>query len=118
MLNTKEKGNVYENRCVSFLLANGINNIKQNYRCRMGEVDILGTDKGTLVFFEVKYRKNSKSGYAAEAVDYRKQKKICMVAAHYLMMNRLTLDTPVRFDVLAVDGSEITWYKNAFEYAM
>lgn len=115
---TKDKGNAYEDECVKFLIDNNITKIRRNYSCRMGEVDIIGYDGDTLVFFEVKYRKNGTSGFAAEAVDFRKQKKISMVAANYLMVNKLTLDTSVRFDVLAVDGINIKWYKNAFEYCL
>ncbi len=53
---------------------------------------------------------------AAAAVNDRKQHTISRVAAFYLVQNRLPEDTPCRFDVVAIDGEEITLYKNAFDY--
>lgn len=115
-MNTRVKGNEYELKCVKYLEKAGVSRIIRNYRCRSGEVDIIGYDKDTVVFFEVKYRSSSKSGFGSEAVGFSKQRKISKVAGYYLMANHLNMDTSVRFDVLSVDGDKITWYKNAFEY--
>ena len=69
-----------------------------------------------IVFFEIKYRKNDASGQPAEAVDYRKQRKICKVADYYRMMHQIGEFSPVRYDVVAICGTEITWYQNAFAH--
>ena len=55
-----------------------------NYRVRQGEIDIVGYEKGTLVFFEVKYRANAGNGLPQEAVSVAKQRQICRVALFYL----------------------------------
>lgn len=122
MDNMRQIGDAAELRCVSFLQDNGIKIIKKNYRCHIGEIDIVGwgdpgflADNGYLIFFEVKYRRGDKAGYAEAAVNYKKQRTISRVADFYMMENKLSMSTPVRFDVLAVDDN-IRWYKNAFEY--
>ena len=65
------------------------------------------------MFFEVKYR--TKSG-AVYAVNKTKQRQISKVALGYIMGKQLSLNTPVRFDVIAIDNTEIEWYKNAFNF--
>ena len=87
-----------------------------NFRIRRGEIDIVGRDGEYLVFFEVKYRRNGSSGSAAEAVNPVKQTQICRTADYYLSFHKISLDTPMRFDVVAIDGNEITWIRDAFPY--
>lgn len=117
-MNTREIGAQKEQQVCAYLLSVGIDIKEQNFRCRQGEVDIIGYDGEYLVFFEVKYRSNTKKGCAAEAVGYSKQKKMCRVADYYRMIHGCTDDTPIRFDVIAIDGEETTWIKNAFYYMM
>ncbi len=115
-MNTREIGAQKEQQVCAYLLSMGIDIKERNFRCRQGEVDIVGYDGEYLVFFEVKYRSNARKGSAAQAVGYTKQKKICRVADYYRMIHRCTDDTPIRFDVIAIDGEETTWIKNAFYY--
>lgn len=115
-MNTRKKGAEYEGIAIKYLRGQGITILERNYRNRKGEVDIVGKDGEYTVFFEVKYRKNSASGYPAEAVNYGKQKNICMVADYYRMIHKMGETAPVRYDVVAICGGEITWYKNAFEH--
>ena len=83
---------------------------------RFGEIDIIGYDREYLIFFEVKYRQGDSMGSAVEAVEYRKQQKICRVSDYYRMIHHCPTDTPVRFDVIAIDGDSIRWIRNAFDY--
>ena len=82
----------------------------------MGEIDIIGWDNGYLVFFEVKKRAGNGMSKASYAVNYTKQKQICKTALGYLTCKGFPMDTAIRFDVIAIDGEEINWYKNAFAY--
>jgi putative endonuclease len=82
----------------------------------MGEIDIIASDEGAICFVEVKYRKSSKAGYPAEAVNSKKQYTISRTADHYRMKNHLSENIQYRFDVISMIGDEITWYKNAFQY--
>lgn len=73
---------------------NGYRILEKNFRDRRGEIDLIAKDGRTLVFVEVKYRKNARNGYPEEAVDTRKQKKIRETAAYYVYKNRIPEYTP------------------------
>ena len=115
-MNKRKTGTVHEEMAGLFLNANRIRGLTYNYRTRIGEIDIIGYDGDVLVFFEVKYRSGSKAGYAAEAVDVRKQYRICRVSDQYMMTHHVKPDTQVRYDVIAMDGDNIDWIENAFDY--
>lgn len=55
-------------------------------------------------------------GDALAAVDYRKMKKICRVSDYYRLINKISEDCFIRYDVVAITGDKIEWIKNAFEY--
>lgn len=112
----KDIGKIYEEQCREYLKSKGIKVLEWNFRCRFGEIDIIGKDADYLIFFEVKARRTDNSGYAQEAVTYRKQRTICRVCDVYLAKHGISLEQPVRFDVLAVNQNEIVWYQNAFDY--
>ena len=77
--------------------------LARRYRTRYGEIDIIAQDEDTLVFVEVKARRNDRFGTAAESVTAWKQRRIAAMALDYLSwVNRL--DAPCRFDVVAIDG--------------
>ncbi len=114
-MNTRQIGTHFEEAAIAYLKDEGIDIIDKNVTCgRIGEIDIIGSDEETqtLIFFEVKYRKDSHTGYPAEAVDAAKQKKIRRCAEYYLAYK--PTDNFIRFDVIAIEGEEIRWYKNAF----
>lgn len=115
-MNKRETGAQKERQVCAYLVSKGVVMKERNFRCRQGEIDLIGYDGEYLVFFEVKYRSGNSKGSAAEAVDFRKQKKICRVADYYRMLHSCALDTPVRFDVAAVEAGRITWIKDAFPY--
>lgn len=75
--------------------------IERNYLSPLGEVDLIARHRGTLVFIEVKTRRNTKFGNPAEAVHPAKQAKLRRLADYYLKQKRLG-EIPVRFDVVAV----------------
>lgn len=88
----------------------------RNFRCRSGEIDLIARDGKYLVFIEVKYRHGKGSGAASAAVDRRKQKAVSRAAEFYLVRYGYGLDTPCRFDVIAIDGNHLEWIRNAFDY--
>ncbi len=115
-MNTREKGALYEQAAIDYLQRQGVAILEHNYRNRRGEIDLIGRDGEYTVFFEVKYRRDNAKGYPVEAVDYSKQRKICKVADYYRMVHGIGDFAPVRYDVVAICGSEIVWYQNAFEH--
>ena len=114
--NKRAKGGLYEQKAAAYLKKQGYVILETNYRCRQGEIDLIAREGETLVFVEVKYRSTARYGMPSEAVDARKQRRICNVASFYLYRNHLPADTPVRFDVAAVSEQNMEMIENAFPY--
>ena len=117
-MNKREKGAQKEEQVCACLLSKGVKIMERNFRNRQGEIDIIGYDGEYLVFAEVKYRMTGYSGNAVEAVTVAKQRKICRVADYYRYKHGIGDFSPIRYDVVTVDGiganERINWYKNAF----
>ncbi|MBN2143774.1 MAG: YraN family protein [Candidatus Aureabacteria bacterium] len=100
-----------------YLKKSGMKFLEQNYRCTLGEIDLIFRDKDALVFVEVKLRQNRYFGPAALAVSLSKQKKIIKTAQVYLREKQLR-DLFIRFDVVGVEMEKEQWickhYRNAF----
>ena len=115
-MNNRKQGNDFEGLAADYLKRQGYDIIQQNFYCKMGEVDIIARDDQYLVFVEVKYRKSARAGTAAEAVNFNKMRKISRCADVYMMQNKMSGDTSVSFDVVAIEEGHLKHYKNAFEY--
>ena len=111
-MNSKKTGTAYEVIAAEYLKKQGVQIVEMNYRISRGEIDIIGKEKDTLIFIEVKYRKNASYGYPWEAISIEKQRKICYVAKQYLLKNRWKWQ--IRFDIVSICGEEILWFRNAF----
>jgi len=121
MQNRRQKfGQESESMAVRHLKKNGYKILEQNYRTKLGEIDIIAKDKGTLVFVEVKAKRSDRFGNPKEAVTPKKQRKISKVALYYLKATNQN-HVKARFDVVAIssiqDNSIIEIVKNAFELA-
>lgn len=120
--NTRAAGKRYEEQAAEYLAELGYRIREKNFRCRMGEIDLIAEDPGsgrpTIVFTEVKYRTSPDiAGGPLAAVGMRKQKTISRVAQFYLMRNGLPeIGTPCRFDVIAITPEGITHIRDAFPY--
>ena len=115
MQNNRSVGGAHEALAGIELEKLGYKIITKNFRCKIGEIDLIALHKGYLVFVEVKYRKNIRTGYAAEAVNWKKRQTISRVADYYLRTHCGKIP-PCRFDVVAIEGEYIRVYENAFEY--
>ncbi|WP_419661263.1 conserved uncharacterized protein, UPF0102 [Desulfosarcina variabilis str. Montpellier] len=121
MLNRQQQfGRKSERLAAEYLKLKGYRIIETNYRCPVGEIDIIAREKGTLVFVEVKARRSSRFGSPKGAVTPAKQRKISMAALDYLKRSGQD-DARARFDVVAIDTEmgrpDIEVVKNAFELA-
>ncbi len=121
MLNSRQKfGEQSESIAVSYLKKHGYKIIEQNYRTKLGEIDIIAREKGTIAFIEVKSRKSKNFGSPKWAVTPKKQRKISMVALWYLKTTKQS-NVKARFDVVSIissnDNPSIEIIKNAFELA-
>ena len=115
-LSLGKEGEIFASK---FLKKKGYKIKETNYRSPLGEVDIIAMDGKTLVFIEVKTRRNMAFGHPAEAVNKRKQLQIAKTAQHYLSSKKLT-NHEARIDVVSVlakEGCEMEAevISNAFE---
>jgi putative endonuclease len=108
-----------EKIAADFLRKKGYRITEVNYRCPIGEIDIVARDKNELVFVEVKARKSRALGYPEQAVGVQKQKKMSQLALWYLREKKLN-DARARFDVVAIlmepSGNDIRLIRNAFDF--
>ncbi len=92
--------------------------LERNFKCALGEIDIIAREKDTLVFVEVKTRRTRDFGGPAAAVNARKQRQLSRVALTYLNLKKLP-QIPARFDVVAVElippAPRIEVLRDAFE---
>ncbi|WP_331345435.1 YraN family protein [Cellvibrio sp. UBA7661] len=111
-----------ETQAEAFLHQQGLITRMKNYRCKLGEIDLIMLHKNTRgttwVFVEVRLRTNKRFAPAIETVDYRKQQKIIKTAMRFLQEQRLYDKVACRFDVIALDQTgtapPIQWIQNAF----
>jgi putative endonuclease len=121
-LNKNNAGFEAEKLAATFLVKHGLKLVVQNYHCRYGEIDLVMKDAKTLVFVEVKLRRNNQFGGAAASITPQKQQKLILTAQHYLQTQKLD-DVPCRFDAILMQGTDlkpadlqhIEWIRNAFE---
>ena len=114
--NKREIGKQKEALACELLKINGYQIIERNFSCRLGEIDIIARDGKYLVFVEVKYRKNTASGYGFEAVDVKKQRKIQNTSLYYLAAKKKSTDIPIRYDVIEIIDQRYRIQKDAFSF--
>jgi len=112
-------GKQAENQAAHFLKKQGLKVIANNVTYKIGEIDLIAKDQDTLVFIEVKYRKNNNYGFAVEMVNTEKQNRIQKAALIWMQTYNPKDQLPCRFDVIAISKNgtqknEIQWIKNAF----
>lgn len=112
----REEGYLQEEKAAEYLKQKGYRILKQNFYSRYGEIDIIAKDRDYLVFVEVKYRRNKRAGHPLEAVDLRKQRRICRTADWFLCRYGYKEGCPCRFDVIGITEEGITHIENAFSY--
>lgn len=114
-MNRRQIGSEKEALACQYLKDKGYRIVATNYRCRTAEIDIVAYDGDALVFVEVKYRKTAACGESSYAVDLKKIRNISRCARYYIYKEGVWPDTPMRFDVVAIDGERVMHVENAFE---
>lgn len=99
------RGEHAEHQARQYLESHGLTFVESNYRCPPGEIDLIMSDRHTIVFVEVRYRKDQSHGGALESIDARKQHKLRAAALHYLQHRHGTAEVPCRIDVVLVSGN-------------
>jgi putative endonuclease len=120
MVTKKALGDEAEARAWAHLRGHGLTLVQRNYRVargprsRGGEVDLIVRDRdGTLVFVEVRARRDVSHGGAAASIGAAKRRSLVFAAQNYLL--RLASPPPCRFDVVAIDGDQVQWLRAAFD---
>lgn len=101
----RELGDMGERLVQAYLIKRGYQILQKNYLKPYGEIDIVASNKGVLVFIEVKTRVIKEKGYIPPeaSVGYFKSRKIVRTAEVYLMEKRIPENTFWRIDVVSVD---------------
>ncbi len=112
---SKKLGQIAEERAKQYLQQQGLIWIQSNYTCKSGEIDLIMRDADTVVFVEVRYRKEWDFGASIETVILPKQHRLIKTAWHYLLEFDAVEKVNARFDVIGMGLDKICWIKNAFE---
>lgn len=116
LLSKRSQGQHYEAAAERYLISCGLSLIERNFLVKGGELDLVMRDGSSIVFVEVRYRKNQSYGHAAETVTHSKMTKLIRAANVWLMKNNLSVhSTDFRFDLVAIHrkGEQVEWIKNA-----
>lgn len=108
------RGGSDESLAAAFLEREGLKILERNYRCRFGEIDIVATAGGILVFVEVRARRSEDYGGAAASITAAKRRRLLAAARHYLAARGA--ERACRFDAVLIRGEErrIEWLIDAF----
>ena len=115
--NTGAVGRQAEQLAFDYLSEQKLSSVARNFHCRGGEIDLIMLDGDCLTFVEVRYRASSSFTPASHTVDRHKQRKIVQTAAMFVARNGRYSSCTMRFDVLAIEGTDtltIHWIKDAF----
>ena len=115
-------GKATESAAENYLLQKGLVFLHRNFRCRMGEIDLVMRDRDCLVFIEVRFRRPGQHGSGAESITSAKRQKLIRSATFYLRTCRISSHQVCRFDVISITQAqpasnpdyEIEWIRNAF----
>lgn len=103
----------------TYLRKKGYRVVERNYRCPVGELDLVVLDRRVIVFVEVKTRTDERFGAPLESVDRRKQRKMIKAALFFLSRHRLH-HREARFDVVGISFMErepvVEHVENAFDF--
>ena len=120
MTKTRKIGATAEQYALSYLNNAGLITIATNWSCRFGEIDLIMLEHDTVVFVEVRYRKNIHFGGALDSIDLYKREKIITTAEYFLNEYPQWLEHSCRFDVITAHPSNaevftLDWIQDAFE---
>lgn len=107
------RGAEAEDWAARYLQAQGLKLLARNWRCRYGEIDLILREGATLVFVEVRARRRSDYGSAAESISAAKRARLKRSAQAYLAQHKHC--GACRFDAVLVDGARLTWLRGAFD---
>jgi putative endonuclease len=108
-------GSAAEDRALDYLQDRGLTLLARNWRCKLGELDLVMQDGETVAVIEVRSRARGDYGLAAETVDRRKQAKLVRATRVWLARRPELAERPLRFDVVTLDAGALEWRREAFD---
>jgi putative endonuclease len=120
MTQTVHQGDLFEQRACDFLTAAGLTLVTRNWRCRLGEIDLIMRERETLIFVEVRKRSAQQFGGAGASISASKLKKLEAAISLYLAKFSRAPDCRVDavvFDTNAASSHEVRpeWIKNILQ---
>lgn len=113
---SKQRGDAAEARAEAHLIQQGLKPVARNWRCTLGELDVVMSDAETLVIVEVRARSSTSHGGALASVDARKRGKLMRTALAFVQAHPAWQDAPIRFDVVTIEADgQGRWLPNAFD---
>ena len=106
-LNTREIGNIAEDKAIEFLKINGYEIIDRNFYTKFGEIDIVAKKDGVLHFIEVKSGKNFKSIYNITPIKIKR-----IISSINVYLNKKKTNFPYQIDAITIDDEELEFIKN------
>jgi len=113
MSSKQRQGQLGEQRALAYLKAQGLSLVEANFRCKLGEIDLILRDGEDLVFVEVRERADKSHGGALASITPAKIGRIVRAAELYLL--RFARPPPCRIDVVAIDGDSLEWLRDAVQ---
>ncbi len=114
----KITGAMGEDLACGYLRKHGYRIIARNFRCRIGEADIIAVNGGELCFVEVKTRRSTEFGLPCQAVDSEKQRRLRSIAEYFVMCRPYLADLQPRMDVIEIlmlgSGNYLNHIRGAF----
>jgi len=116
-INKRQLGKKGEEIALRQIRRLGLKCIEKNFRCPLGEIDIIARDKDCIVFLEVRTRRGVGTGIIKESIDKRKRRKLSSLALYYMKKENFR-DLSARFDVMVISigdkGFDMEYIKDAF----
>jgi len=108
-------GSPAEDRALQFLQGRGLRLLARNWRCKLGELDLVMQDGDTVAVIEVRSRRRDDYGAAIETVDRRKQARLVRATRLWLARRPELAEQPLRFDIVTLNAGELEWRREAFD---
>ena len=113
------RGRIAEDIAADHLVRHGMRILARNVHCRGGEVDIIGLERDTVVFVEVRLRSSRHFGGAAASITAEKQRRVILAAQWWLASSaRRYAGYRCRFDAILFDtpnAERLDWIRAAFD---
>ena len=112
-MNTRVIGSFEEDVAISYLKENGFEILEQNFKCKIGEIDVIAKKDNAIRFIEVKYRKGNVAGGAHYTISKSKLIKISKIASFYIMTHP-NGNSSYSIDAIIIENDCIEYLENIF----